>query len=123
MAVSNVITQAMGNEVRSCMSVVDFDGVAVMAAADTLGITVQTIDAAGVDVNAAEAVLFTAAETTTNHDAMAALTDLINAGIDGANAYFAENAADKFVIHVEAQSSPGALAVSAVVSTPVITVA
>jgi len=129
MAASHVLRIEEANEVRTAMSLVDFDGAPAMAEGDTIGLTVGTTDKDGGDVHVASAVLHTVpAGGQSAHDAVAALVALISGtagvtGIAGCDASFAENAADEFVLHVRAQASAPFPAVAAVIATPVLVIA
>lgn len=118
MAISHVINQSEGNELRSSMSAIDFDGAFVTGIGSTLGITAATtLD--GVEVDASAALLYTSAAIQTNQDFVQAACELISAALDGAHCWSSMNTPDKFVMHIEATTSVGDATVT---SLPVLTV-
>ena len=109
MAVSNVLAQATGSEVRSAMTAVNMDGNATFLTGTVIGVDIGTTDVDGNDVHVANTQAFTSAAEMTGHELMAAWANKINnlsaGGVAGARAYFTGNSDDEYILHVEAQYS------------------
>ena len=118
MAISHALAQADGNEVRSSMSLVDFDGADSNGIGSTLGLTITT-GLNGVDVDAATAELYTSTAVQTNHEFVAAACSAITALLTGGTVYFVGNTPDKYVIHVIGINE---VANDVLIATPVLTV-
>ena len=120
MAVSHVLKQVDGNEVRSAMSAIDLDGNMNLSAGDTIGMTVAT-GKNGSSVDASAALLYTVpAGGESNHDAVRGMCAAVTGALTGAVCYFSENPFDKFTIHFEGIAS---IANEVDISLPVLTVA
>lgn len=118
MAISHVLSQIDGNEVRSAMSLVDFDGADSNGIGSTLGMTVAS-DLNGTEVDASTAELYTSVAVLNNHDMVAEACAALTAAMSGVDVRFSENAFDKFVIHFEGIN---AVANNVLIGTPVLTV-
>ena len=119
MAASHAIAQQEGNEVRSAMSLVLFDGVDTNGIGSTLGLTVvTTLD--GVDVDASAALLYTSTAVQDNETFMDAAVAAMQAGLTGATVRHSKNSFDQYALHVEGIAS---VANGIATSLPVISVA
>ena len=118
MAISHVLAQVDGNEVRSSMSLVDFDGADANGIGSTMGLTVVTA-LNGVDVDASAALLYTSAAIQNNKEFMDAAVAILQAGLTGGTVYAVGNTFDKYVINIVGINE---VANTVDISTPVMTV-
>jgi hypothetical protein len=87
MAQSHILTKGLGNRAYHSHSVIDFDGVAILLSTQTAGITIQTLDSARVEVDAAAAVTYSPAADEDIYMAGKALAALIEAALTDCNAW------------------------------------
>jgi hypothetical protein len=87
MAQSHILTKSLGNRAYHSHSVVDFDGVAILLSTQTAGLTIQTLDSARVEVDAAAAVTYSPAADEDIYTAGKALAALIEAALTDCNAW------------------------------------
>jgi len=122
MAVAHVLAQATGSEVRSAMSLVDFDGEESFLSGTVIGVTVGTTDRNGDPVHVANVQAITSVAVQTGHQLLQALAEKIQnavGGVAGSKAWHAMNGDNKeAVLHVEAQFSPSSPAVAVSLATP-----
>ena len=122
MAVAHTLAQATGNEVRSAMSLIDFDGIASFLIGTVIGVDVGTTDRAGDDVHVANTQAFTSTVAMTGHEllsALAAKIEALSGGVAGARSWAAQNSdAELAVLHVAAEFSPASPAVAVSLASP-----
>jgi hypothetical protein len=87
MAQSHILTKSLGNRAYHSHSVVDFDGVAILLSTQTAGLTIQTLDSARVEVDAAAAVTYSPTVDEDIYTAGKALAALIEAALTDCNAW------------------------------------
>jgi hypothetical protein len=118
MAISHVLKQADGNPVRSSMSEVNMDGLDSFLSGTVLGLTVVTVDGAGDDVDASEAIAYTSTGVEDNKSLMDNLVATLQATLAGATVRYSQNQFDQYILHIEAIAQ---LAQDVDISAPVFT--
>jgi hypothetical protein len=87
MAQSNILTKGLSNRAYHSHSVVDLDGVTDLLSTQTVGITIQTLDADRVEVDAAAAVTYSPAADEDIYLAGVAWAKLIEAALTDCSAW------------------------------------
>jgi hypothetical protein len=87
MAQSNILTKGLSNRAYHSHSVVDLDGVSDLLPTQTVGITIQTLDSARVEVDAAVEVTYSPAADEDIYLAGVAWAVLINAALTDCNVW------------------------------------
>lgn len=102
MAVANTVVQSLGNPARSSMGAVDMDGVTSFLTGTVIGYTIDTLDAAGTEVDAEAILAYTSTAANTPRELMNGLVAVLNAALDGASARYSENTGNEYALHIEA---------------------
>jgi hypothetical protein len=107
MAQSNILTKGLSNRAYHSHSVVDLDGVTELLSTQTVGITIQTLDSARVEVDAAAAVTYSPAADEDIYAAGKAWAALIEAALTNCSAWATPISANMIRINVLARGGAG----------------
>lgn len=123
MAVSAVIAQASGNQVRSAMMRVDLDGNASFNSGSVLGCTIATSDIDGNPIFASAAVAYTSSEALAANSFISEAVEYFAAQVPSCRVWAEPLEPDQYVIHFAnwPKTTTGANPWGTAISTPVFT--